>query len=254
MESTARLLIRIGSQPEQEYTLTQEVTILGREAINDLVINDAEVSRRHSRIMLESEGFMIEDLGSTNGTFVNGQRVTAAMVLYHGDTIELGKSARLVFLGSAPRDAAQPPAMQGSGELGAAAPIAPVQQPPSQPDQEQYEDYAPYEPYEAEEDPYDAQDQYYGRPQNPPPMLPQNEDYDEYDDDDDEAGGCQRYFITCGCLVLLVIFLLFAALFILDQIAPDALYCGPLQNFWNATLGPLLEALGRPLTCPPATP
>lgn len=97
MISSARLIVQIGSQPDRTYPIERDITIAGREAINDLVVDDAEVSRRHTRFLREAEGIQIEDLGSTNGTFVNGRRVTVPTLLYHGDVIEMGKSARLIF-------------------------------------------------------------------------------------------------------------------------------------------------------------
>lgn len=214
MNSTARLVIRLGSQPEEEYPITQEITILGREAINDVVVNDVEVSRRHCRLMLDQNGYVLEDLGSTNGTFVNGQRVTVPTVLYHGDTIELGKSARVVFLGSAPV---------------ASAPIAETPAP------------TPVG-YEAPLEPLDDADYYLPTDDDGLEVDAAESDY-EYED---EGGGCRRYLISCGCLILLLIFLLGAALFIIDQTACDLLYCGTLKPFWEGLLG----LFGRSLSCP----
>lgn len=95
---TPRLVIRLGSQPEQTLPLTKEITNLGREAINEIVINDPEVSRRHARISMRQGGYVVEDLGSTNGTFLNGRRVTAPTPLYQGDTLELGPSTSITFV------------------------------------------------------------------------------------------------------------------------------------------------------------
>ncbi len=223
MESSARLLVRVGAQPEEEYILEREVTILGREAINDLVIDDVEVSRRHTRILREAEGFYVEDLGSTNGTFVNGQRVTSPLLLYHGDTIEMGKSSRLVFLGANPSEELTRP-------MTVSAPPPPAQKTRA----------ADYEPiYEEAFTELDESAEYYQPPSSQARDL-----------DDDEEGGLQRYLISCGCLILLFLFLLGASLFILDRFAPDLLYCGPLQGFWEAILNPLLSATDRTFACP----
>lgn len=224
MESSARLLVRVGALPEEEYILDREVTILGREAINDLVIDDAEVSRRHTRILREAEGYYVEDLGSTNGTFVNGQRVTSPLLLYHGDTVEMGKSTRLVFLGANPSEDLTRP-MTG---------VAPSPSP------QKTQAAASYEPVyeEAFAELEDSADYYQ-------PPAGQVLDLDE-----DEEGGLQRYLISCGCLILLFLFLLGASLFILDRFAPDLLYCGPLQGFWEAILNPVLSATDRTFACP----
>lgn len=227
MESSARLLVRVGAQPETEYILDREVTILGREAINDLTVNDPEVSRRHTRILREPEGFYVEDLGSTNGTFVNGQRVTAPLLLYHGDTIEMGKSSRIVFLGANPSEELTRPAT-------AVAPPPPQNtQPASQPDYSE----PVYEEAFAE---LEESAEFYQ-----PPTDAQGYDYE-----DDEDEGLQRYLISCGCLVLLFLFLVGVSLFVLDRFAPDLLYCGPLQGFWEALINPILEANNLTFACP----
>lgn len=92
-----RLIVRRGPQPNQIYELTGEITNLGRDITNDIVINDREVSRHHLRFMRGSEGYTIEDLGSTNGTFVNGKRVTGATPLKNGDMLGLGETVTLQF-------------------------------------------------------------------------------------------------------------------------------------------------------------
>ncbi len=65
---------------------------IGREG-SDVVLTDLEVSRRHARLRLLGERLAIEDLGSTNGTFLNGQRVTGVSELKHGDVLKLGNSS-----------------------------------------------------------------------------------------------------------------------------------------------------------------
>ena len=93
MNSSARLLVQIGAQPERSYPIERDITILGREAINDMVVNDAEVSRRHSRIVREADGYLVEDLGSTNGTRINGFQLTSKQRyrLRDGDEIEFAR-------------------------------------------------------------------------------------------------------------------------------------------------------------------
>ena len=224
MEPSARLIIRLGSQPEQQYPISQEITIVGREAINDLVVNDPEVSRRHCRLMLDKGGYLIEDLGSTNGTFVNGQRVTSPVPLYHGDTIELGKSGRIIF-SVTPKVA---PAVSSAQP----APLATESMDDEEEDAEPI--VAPIKK---------------SRSQNQP-IVRQTELVEEVDEEEEEGGGFQRYLIGCGCVLLLLLFLIGAALFILDQTAPNQLYCGFLLPFWETVLGPVLKAFDRPLACP----
>src|SRR2546423_3514337 len=72
----------------REQTLDAGAT-LGREGC-DVNLMDPEVSRRHAAIRSEGGSLAIEDLGSTNGTFVNGERITVVTVLRHGDSVRLG--------------------------------------------------------------------------------------------------------------------------------------------------------------------
>lgn len=64
--------------------------IIGRSPDSDLVIADEFVSSSHARIVPAGDGFAVEDLGSTNGTIVNGQPVTRPLPVSAGDVIELG--------------------------------------------------------------------------------------------------------------------------------------------------------------------
>jgi len=68
---------------------SQEV-VLGRSRDCDLPLPTAQASRRHAQVRCEGERFVVEDLGSTNGTAVNGVALTAPRPLSHGDRIEIG--------------------------------------------------------------------------------------------------------------------------------------------------------------------
>lgn len=70
---------------------------LGASAENDIRVNVEGVSRRHARVYYESGSYTLEDLGSTNGTFVNGHRVKRAP-LQHLDVVTLGRDVDLIFL------------------------------------------------------------------------------------------------------------------------------------------------------------
>src|SRR4051794_11121419 len=92
-KSSFRLVGTEASTP-LEHALAAGETTIGRVADNDLVIDVAEVSRHHARVTVTGARVAIADLGSTNGTFVNGERVTAADLMA-GDEIRLGAGVRL---------------------------------------------------------------------------------------------------------------------------------------------------------------
>jgi pSer/pThr/pTyr-binding forkhead associated (FHA) protein len=64
--------------------------VIGRRAPADVVVKDALVSRQHCRVAPDGDGWLVEDLGSANGTYVDGTRVEGPTPLEHGTRIELG--------------------------------------------------------------------------------------------------------------------------------------------------------------------
>jgi hypothetical protein len=74
----------------REHTLDADV-VIGREGC-DVVLADPEVSRRHAALRMTGEGPAVEDLGSTNGTFVNGVRIAGVVVLSDGDIVAFGST------------------------------------------------------------------------------------------------------------------------------------------------------------------
>ncbi len=73
----------------QRFTLKKEV-VIGRSPTSDIFLSDRRVSLRHARIYLKNNHFYLEDLNSTNGTFVNGLPVKAPYCLEIGDKIKIG--------------------------------------------------------------------------------------------------------------------------------------------------------------------
>lgn len=73
----------------QKFFLEGEV-VIGRSQESDIFLSDRRVSSRHARIYLKDERFYLEDLGSTNGTFVNGLPIKAPYRLEVGDKITIG--------------------------------------------------------------------------------------------------------------------------------------------------------------------
>jgi uncharacterized protein YkwD len=90
-------LVSIGSSNHGEYQLSKQIVTIGSHRSNDLVIDDSTVSRRHATITHKTGGFELLDLGSTNGTLVNGKRLRVPVALGRGDEIKFG-SARYSFI------------------------------------------------------------------------------------------------------------------------------------------------------------
>jgi hypothetical protein len=87
------LTIISGGDPGQSFVFQQQEVTLGRVANNDLVLYDPEVSRRHLVIYFESQQWIVEDLGSSNGTILNGQRLYYPATLQEGDILEVSAVA-----------------------------------------------------------------------------------------------------------------------------------------------------------------
>jgi pSer/pThr/pTyr-binding forkhead associated (FHA) protein len=95
---TMGLIIVQGPGTGHTFTLGTDPVIIGREAPSaKFVIADPAVSRRHAQISRQDDGYVIEDLNSTNGTFINAQRVVGVVPLTPGDLIEFGTAATLSF-------------------------------------------------------------------------------------------------------------------------------------------------------------
>jgi hypothetical protein len=77
--------------------LSDDDLVIGRDVSADLVLDHARVSRRHAVVQCTDEGYVLYDLGSSNGTSVNGQRISDPVLLHAGDVIELGDELMLVF-------------------------------------------------------------------------------------------------------------------------------------------------------------
>jgi pSer/pThr/pTyr-binding forkhead associated (FHA) protein len=75
----------------KSFDLDDEV-IIGRADKCSVVLDDTYVSQVHARIFKRGDSYMIEDMGSTNGTYVNRRRITAAAELQRGDQVKIGKA------------------------------------------------------------------------------------------------------------------------------------------------------------------
>ncbi len=120
-----RLIVAKGPRPSQNFSLSYGTQTIGRANHNQIVIKDPVVSRTHAKLVVQSAGVWIEDLGSSNGTFINGQRLTAGSWIRPADTIQLGStiSLRLQPIQLAPAITATKPRSKGHHLYWLAAPL-----------------------------------------------------------------------------------------------------------------------------------
>jgi predicted component of type VI protein secretion system len=213
--STARLVLRYGPFPSQEYILPQQTVTIGREQANDLKLTDPEISRRHARILYQASRYLIEDLGSANGTFVNGRRIETPTVLRPGDVIDFAEYVGFTFEAAGltnntlvePRDAAPAPHQAVPASRDVSPPLAPT------------------------------------LPDTPPPLSrPPVASAAVPAPVPARRNNRMQILAGCGCLIFLFVFLCAATIFLLDRQAPDVLYCQLLR--------PLFEIFQMPLDCP----
>jgi hypothetical protein len=210
-----RLVVRRGPEPNKVYELDKDVMTIGRDINNDITINDPEISRRHCRFTRGGGGYTLEDLVSTNGTFVNNQRLSGARPLSSGDIISLGETVVLAYesvsLASEPgvgmreqQDPAIQPTVQGRVPP---PPASPAQQPP----QPAVRARGYYEPPASQV----SRDHDYGRPAAP---AYDEEPYEEYDYSEEPlTGGVERWiFLAFGCFIVLCIISSIVGVIIID--------------------------------------
>ena len=107
----------------RSFSLHKELTVIGRREDCDLRIPLGEISRKHCRLIRDAENLKLEDLGSSNGTYHNGQRVQEAIV-QPGDTIQVGSIAFVVQIDGVPADEEMQPAHAPAAADGTGAPVA----------------------------------------------------------------------------------------------------------------------------------
>jgi len=97
------LVVQEGPLVGHKWPLDRDVAVLGRGEECDIVVPERQVSRAHLRIKREAGNYVLEDLGSKNGTFVNSRQVQEGtpVRLQDGDEIQVALSVRLVFVGAA---------------------------------------------------------------------------------------------------------------------------------------------------------
>ncbi len=196
MTNSSRLVVSQGPEPGQVFELRQDSQTIGRAPGNEIVISDPQVSRQHVRISKEGGLLVIEDLGSTNGTTINGVRLTGPHTLTNGDVIGLGDQVTMTFYGTGVEAT--------DTVIGQPAPQAPAPQPSYAPPPAQSQPVAAAQP----------------RPTPPP------QDYAYADEELKEEGQSQRWIIF-GCAGLLLLAIAACIIiFVLDylQVLPPFFY------------------------------
>jgi pSer/pThr/pTyr-binding forkhead associated (FHA) protein len=124
------LVIHEGAAAGSEHPVDGEL-ILGREqGTADLVLDDPGVSRRHARVIPDNGGVIVEDLGSSNGTYVNGERISGPVELGAGDEVQLGATILGVESGAVATALMPPGAPPTETHPGPTQRRAPAQPPP----------------------------------------------------------------------------------------------------------------------------
>ncbi len=202
--STAYIVVERGPTPDKRHDITAVTNTIGRSPQNEIVINDPEMSRRHAQIVQNGNSFTVEDLGSTNGTFVNGQRCTGATPLRHGDRIEFGDTVSLIFYQTA-----------------VAAPTMPA--PAFHLEDEDTADLPPV------------------KPSSRPPVAP-TYPQDQYRPSEEAPSGRRNNRMVLGCVLAVILLMCCCGILVvvLDSYQQGQyLYCGGLRPLWELVLGPL---------------
>lgn len=98
-EEVALLVAQAGPLNGQRWALRKSF-LLGRESTCDIVIADRQISRHHARIHVTINGVLLEDLGSKNGTHLNGKAIKEKMQLQDGDVIQVALAQKFIYLSS----------------------------------------------------------------------------------------------------------------------------------------------------------
>jgi hypothetical protein len=92
-----QFVMQTGPNPGKTFIIQKNETSIGRDETNDIFILDSGISRHHASLTLQGTNYVLRDLGSTNGTFVNDQRLAAPRALKPGDVVLLGDKVKIVL-------------------------------------------------------------------------------------------------------------------------------------------------------------
>ena len=102
-------------QGGSRYILKKDVIVIGRSPSCDIVINDRQISRQHLIIRKTGAGYVLEDLDSKNGTYINGSAVQGSVGLQDGDVVQIALARKFIFLGT---EATIPLSMADAAQMG----------------------------------------------------------------------------------------------------------------------------------------
>ncbi len=97
---SAMLLVQRGPDAGARFLLDSDVVSVGRHPDSDIFLDDISVSRRHATFTRSGAGYVIADLGSLNGSYINRDRIDSEVALAGGDEVQIGKYRLIYFAGS----------------------------------------------------------------------------------------------------------------------------------------------------------
>jgi pSer/pThr/pTyr-binding forkhead associated (FHA) protein len=97
---SAMLLVQRGPDAGARFLLDTDVVKVGRHPDSDIFLDDISVSRRHATFTRGDSGYVVSDLGSLNGSYVNRDRIDSDVTLTGGDEVQIGKYRLIYFAGS----------------------------------------------------------------------------------------------------------------------------------------------------------
>jgi hypothetical protein len=100
MDDRPVLVVSEGELAGHRWTLAKDEMLIGRGNDSDIVLPERQVSRHHLKIHYRDSRYLLEDLGSKNGTFLNGQQVHGVAPIQDGDEIQIALAVRLLFVGT----------------------------------------------------------------------------------------------------------------------------------------------------------
>lgn len=96
LDGSALLLVQKGPNAGARYLLNSDCVTVGRNPDNEIFLDDVTVSRKHAQFLRNGKSFLVQDSGSLNGTYVNGE-LAEKTDLINGDSVQIGKY-RLLFM------------------------------------------------------------------------------------------------------------------------------------------------------------